>query len=105
MNGRKQIEEPVDGIAVVQVVEKCLRRNPCSLEDESAAHEFAVRVDRTVVECQHDPNLPARPSVVKDSLQNPPSFKGTPENSRDAREFSGVPLTGLLANSTGWVPN
>ena len=42
MHGREHIEELGDGIAVVQVVEKCLRGNACPLENESAAHEFGI---------------------------------------------------------------
>jgi len=68
MHGREHVEKLVDGKAVVQVVEKRLGRDSCPPEDESAAHEFGIGMNGTVIECQHKRSVSLLGRAVNDSL-------------------------------------
>ena len=69
MHGRKHIEELVEGVAVVQVVEERLRGNSCAAKDESAAHQFGIGMDWTVIECQHVESVLASARMVNECLE------------------------------------
>lgn len=52
-DGGEVFEEHVEGVAAVEVIEEGLRRDAGASEDEGAAKNFAVGLDRAVVEREH----------------------------------------------------
>src|SRR5688572_8896322 len=53
MHGREHLDELDQSVAVVQVVEERLCRNPRASENERAAHESGIGMHRAVIERQH----------------------------------------------------
>jgi hypothetical protein len=93
MYGWEHDEELVDGIAVVQVIKKRLSRNPRSTEDESAAHEFGVGMDRAVIERQHRAIIKVERRVVNDSpacARHPSTYSGSPAGKKLPRSSQSV---------------
>lgn len=53
---------------VVEVIEQSLSRHPRAPENERAPHEFGVRMDRTVIERQHNGKGMASELAVNDGI-------------------------------------
>jgi len=54
MHGWEHVEKLVEGIAIIQVIEKRLSWNPCLAKHESTTHKLWIRLDWTMIERQHD---------------------------------------------------